>query len=545
MTTKRVQFTGMLLGLLIACITLFAHLIGLDSNPVWGIKRYIAFLAGVFVFTASLPYKGISLIKTAVQTSKGRFYSAVTAVNIAIILIYAWFASTGSWTSWFNETYYYDLLATAFRHGQIALEVQPDPALLVLEEPYEPENRQGIPVLWDATFYNGNYYLYWGPAPALLLAFVKFIYSPGIGDKTLTFIFLTGTLVSLTLLILELWREHFSRIPNWMVLLAIAFSGLINPMPYVLVEGRIYEAAIVAGQFFLICGLYWLACAVNRPSVLRFTLAGMFLALSACSRTTLVPAVAFIALIVLLRAIKSWQKREIVHVIAFGLPLAMSFAGYAWYNFARFGSITEFGLRHQFTSYNLYEKLDETFSPAYIPPNLYKTLLNPLERRTAFPYIFPTRWAGPERLGENLPRFYLLLAEGITGILIGSPFILFAGLAGIGLKKEFRLMFSALAGSTFLSFLTLQMFFFTAMRYLLDFIPTLALLAVIGFWQGSILLAHRPLAWKLYGLFGGVLFAVTVVLSFVLSVSGNLESFKILNPELLKNLTWMANSLLK
>jgi hypothetical protein len=544
MTIKRVQIAGVLLGLIITFITLFADHIGLDNNPIWGIKRYLILLAGIFMVTAFLPYRGGSLIDLAVRTSKGRFYSVVVVLNVTIVLIYAWFASTGYWTNWFNETYYYDLLATSFRHGQIALEVQPDPALLALEEPYEPENREGIPVLWDATFYNGKYYLYWGPAPALLLAFLKFFYSPGIGDKTLTFLFLSGTLIFLTLLILELWREHFSEIPKWMVLLTIAFAGLVNPMPYILVEGRIYEAAIIAGQFFFLGGLYSLVCAFNRPSALRFVLAGLFLALSVGSRTTLAPAVTFIALIVFVRAVKSRQKSDVSLLLAFAAPLALGFIGYAWYNVARFGSITEFGLRHQLTSYNLYKQLDETFSPKYIPPNLYKTFFNPLERRQAFPYIFPTRWSGPAWLGENLPQFYLLLAESVTGILIGSPFVLFAILAGFGIKKQFQWTLAVIAGSAFLSFLTLQMFFFTAMRYMLDFIPALSILAAIGFWQGSMLLTRRPLARKLYGIFAGALFVFSITMSLLLSVSGNLESFKVLNPDLLKNWTWLANSLM-
>ena len=70
----------------------------------------------------------------------------------------------GLWTTWLNRTSYYDLLATAFSHGQTALEVQPDPALLKLENLYELNSREGIPFLWDASLYKGKYYLYFQEA---------------------------------------------------------------------------------------------------------------------------------------------------------------------------------------------------------------------------------------------------------------------------------------------------------------------------------------------------------------------------------------------
>jgi hypothetical protein len=228
-------------------------------------------------------------------------------------------------------------------------------------------------------------------------------------------------------------------------------------------------------------------------------------------------------------------------LIAFALPLAIAAVMYASYNYVRFGSLTEFGFRYQLTSYNLYKDLDQTLSIAYAPPNLYKTLLNPLERREAFPYIFPTRWAGPEWLTNYKPGFYLTFSESITGILVSSPFFLLALLSVFKKRQDLRWVLIALALGTLGFFIILQTYFFIAMRYLLDMIPTLTLLTIIGFWHGFGLFKNK----NAYIFISILLLTYTLTLSLLISFSGNLELFKIHNPELVQQWTWTFNGFFK
>src|SRR5271170_3296922 len=64
----------------------------------------------------------------------------------------------------------YARLADGFLHGQLSLPARPDPRLLVLTNPYDPKANAGLR-LDDAVLFNGKYYIYWGPVPALLTAF--------------------------------------------------------------------------------------------------------------------------------------------------------------------------------------------------------------------------------------------------------------------------------------------------------------------------------------------------------------------------------------
>ena len=537
------RIAGGLLGAAAIFLMVFANQLGLESFPTWGVRRSAILIVGILLLAISIFYQKDNFIGKIIHSADGRFYIALLALNVSIFLIYVWFGSDGLWKSMHNETNYYDLQANAFAKGQLELDVEPDPALLAFtdESLYEPENRTGIPVLWDATFYNGKYYLYWGPAPALVLTPLKFFYKEDLGDKLLSLLFLTGTLFFLNLIILDLWRKYFRHIPHWAVLAAVAFAGLVNPMPYVMVEGRIYEAAIIAAQFFLVGGFYFLLAAFHRPSILQLALSSLFFALAIGSRTPLAPGIGLISIVVLIWAIRTQCPRMVSLLAAFALPLAIAALMYASYNYARFGSPTEFGFRYQLTSYNLYNDLDQTLSIAYAPPNLYKTLLNPLERREAFPYIFPTRWSGPEWLTNYHPGFYLTFSESITGILVSTPFFLFALLSLFKKRQDLHWALLALALGTLGFFIILQTYFFIAMRYLLDMTPTLTLLTIIGFWHGFDLFKNK----KIYTFIAILFLSYTLALSLLISYSGNLELFKIHNPELVQQLTWTFNGFIK
>ena len=543
MRTHWLRITGGLLGIAVIFLMAFANQLGLESFPSWGIRRITILLAGILLLVVSLYYRENNFIGKTFNSADGRFYIALLGLNAGIILIYVWFATTGLIKYLPNETNYFDLQANAFAKGQLELEIQPDPALLAFKDEslYEPGNRTGIPVLWDATLYNGKYYLYWGPAPALVLALVKPFYTPDVGDKLLVLLFLIGTLFFFNLIILDLWKKYFRDVPHWAVFVAVAFAGLVNPMPYVLVEGRIYEAAIVAAQFFLVGGFYFLLPAFDRPSYPRLVLAGAFFVFSIGSRTTILPAIGLLSILILIWAFQTQRQHMIPILLAFALPIAIGGAAYAAYNYARFGSVTEFGYRYQLTSYNLYQKMDETFAIEYIPPNLYKTLLNPLERRDAFPYIFPTRWAGPDWLTNYKPKMYLTFTENITGLFIGSPFVLLALLAFVKPRRDLRWIVASITFVFLAIFVTLQAFFFVAMRYMLDAVPTLTLLIIIGFWHGFDLFKNN----KIFITVSTFLLIYTLSLSLLISLSGNLETFRIQNPDLIQRMTWTFKDFFK
>ncbi len=236
-------------------------------------------------------------------------YLALLLCGIFVIAAYVWFTSTGLWSTLPATSNYYDQLAQSFQEGHLYLNVQPDPALLQLSDPYDPDIRQKVASLttdnlkpiWDMALYNGRIYLYWGPAPALFLLASKIFYGGEIGDQALILIFISGLFIFQSLILLRVWRRFFQDLPFPLVLSGILLIAFINPIPWILSIPRIYEAAIVADQFFFVGGLYFVFTALDRPaySVWRLALAGIFWVFAVGSRATMAIPITFLGLMVL------------------------------------------------------------------------------------------------------------------------------------------------------------------------------------------------------------------------------------------------------
>src|SRR3954470_24473301 len=64
-----------------------------------------------------------------------------------------------------EPTGFYGWLTEAFSLGQTHLTIEPDPRLRSLQNPWAAY--QGVPRLHDATYFEGHYYLYFGPTAAI------------------------------------------------------------------------------------------------------------------------------------------------------------------------------------------------------------------------------------------------------------------------------------------------------------------------------------------------------------------------------------------
>jgi hypothetical protein len=490
-----------------------------------------------------------------------------------VILTYIWFISTGLWIKWPATTNYYDRLAKSFTEGHLYLDAQPDPALLQLPDPYDPDARktiQGLGIedpntIWDMSLYGGKIYLYWGPVPALILASIKLFYKKEIGDQQLTFIFISGLFFFQALILLKVWRRFLPGLPAGAVLSAILLVGFINPTLWILNIPRIYEAAIASDQFFFIGGLYFVFTGLDRLtySTWRLALAGSFWLFAIGSRATMVIPISFLVLMVILKLIKRGKNNNSTALLrdqlaGFCIPLLGGSALLGWYNQARFGSIFEFGFRYVITMLNQNKFQGILFLPIYIIPNLYLYLFNPPVINSVFPFVRPV-WNGDFITNFNNHFFTIYNAERIAGLIYVFPFSIFAlitviniirhflkqrGRGQAGQEKDlggnnndlFRWMLIGLTGSLFLEFMTILILFYGTMRYFMDVTPTLALLSILGFWQGYSTIIKTPVWSKVYPVIGTSLIYFSIILSILLSFSSDINRIRTNNPTLLAHL---------
>lgn len=466
-----------------------------------------------------------------------------------VILFYVWLISIGLWTRWPATTNYYDQLASAFQHGQLYLEQQPDPRLLQLSNPYDPETRSGISTPLDVSLYNGKFYLYWGPVPGLILSIFKPVFPNDVGDQYLVFAILSSIFILEILVILKLRELFFPDIPTWVILLSILVAGLALPYAWMFNNPRVYDVAIGSGQFFFLAGFYLsikMFGSTTRP-VYKLILIGSLWALTIGSRLTQVLLIGFMSLMIFMQITKPcFQRKAIKDAIPFALALAMPIAtGIAllgWYNWARFGSVLETGFNYALAGPYLQSFAKQLFLPIYIPQNLYNYLFNSINIRDTYPFL-------KSALGQTAPifPFYILpktyTSDEITGWVYSAPFTFFALFPIANLifnarkpKDDSRHFLNWIIVSLFGSFVfaltPLLMFFWLCTRYIMDFFPELILLSIIGFWQGYQLLRHRPVPRIIYSLIGIALALITIIVSNALGLSSHTARIRAYNPEL-------------
>ena len=299
---------------------------------------------------------------------------------------YAFVTSAGTFESLTWHTDYYDLLAQGLREGHVHLPIKPSARLLAKADPYDFKHWRHW--LWDASLYNGRYYLYWGPVPGVCLLVFKTLtrWRDSIYDQWLVLAFMLGRLYAGAALIVSYARTQGVKIPSWAQQLAVLVFGLSMPSPYFMARPLVYEASIAAGQFFLLCGLYaaYRGVLQRRLRLRRFVLAGVCFALAFGSRGSLLVVAPLLVLGIALVAERQsgYRLRGIVtSLFALGTPVALGILSYAIYNKLRFDSFTEFGLKYQLTSRPF------GTDTRFFLPNLISYFTSEVEWSCQFPYL--------------------------------------------------------------------------------------------------------------------------------------------------------------
>jgi len=494
--------------------------------------------------------------KTLIFEPKSRqvFFFASLCI-LFILLIDVWLISFGSWTHWPTLTSSYDQLASSFDHGRLSLDLKPDPALLALANPYDPAARRDLNALNDASLYQGKYYLYFGPVPALFLAIVKPFGFSEIGDQYLVFAFVSGILILQTLLIIKIWRRFFPDIPVWVTTTCIFLSGLVTPFASMLTKARIYEASIASGQFFFLTGLYFTITALDQDhaSEKHLLMGGISLALAIGSRVTQLLPIGFITFMVAFWIFRKYfhgepLSRIIYPLISLVSPLILGLAILGWYNWARFNSFFETGIFYQLAWTDPQKNFHEFFSPLYFFQNLYNYLLvSPKFRYNIFPFMFAVH-GKIHSIISSLPLPKIYNSEIITGLLYSAPFVVYALRPVIGLlyrpkqqpkgsfgqsdQQLFNWLIATLLGCFIIGFLSFLAFFWAALRYFEDFLPSLIILSIIGFWQGCRYYSTRPGHRTLYLVVGIGLIAISIIASTLIGLSFGSPRFEEFNSHL-------------
>lgn len=582
-------------------LALTAGLIGLDADSKWGPFRQGLLLLGLLSLLLRAVLKGVAKLDQAIMSrewqiedglegaKRSRLGSAILKRLVdrpdppleirlpprwlgilllgLVMILYVGLISVWRWNDWPQSSRYYTALAQAFLRGETALPVEPAPELAELDNPYSPDERAGIGVLGDFSYYRGKYYMYWGPAPAGLLAVWLLIGGFPIGEEVIIFLAITTIFLFSALILLQLRKRHFRSLPTWLLGAGMLTIATAHPLLWVLNSPRIYEASIASGQAFLIAGLFFSLPILDgaRVTTWRGALIGALWALAIGARLTLVGA---IAVLVLGLAVVSFrqnnrrlERRWLAPLSALGIFVLLGLAGFGFYNQIRFGSVWETGIGYQMTAVDVRAQIarGHLFNLLYLPPNLLYYLFTPIRIIQGFPFVRP-QWEPYPPFSQFLARLKVPEAwglESMAGLVFSLPMLLFAATLAAKLLCFGQTQLKGVTRSQSSNSPTAQnwrrtsgiiliagcaagipVIFYTyvSTRFLLDAIPLLALCSVIGAWH--IYLSNRlwPIRRRLTNSIILLAVGISTIVSLLLAMSGALSRFDDVNPELYNSL---------
>ncbi len=488
---------------------------------------------------------------------------------VVIEAVYVFFVSAGRFTHWPTYLTFLDDQADGFRAGHLHLAIEPPAALLAKPNPFDPTWK---PLwYWDASLYNGHYYLYWGPVPALLLAAWKTLFRvhARIGDQDVVFALASLQALVGMLLIDRVARRLFPALPGLFVALAVAVFAFANPTLYNLSRAGVYEAAIVGGHAFLTAGLLFAFHALTTVGPWQTTtpaaaaarhrmylaLAGVCWALALGCRVSIAPGVALLVAatcwLTAPRGLQRWRRRA--RALAWlGTPLALGVALLLTHNKLRFDAWFDFG-RHYQLSWIAFGS-----SPSYLAVNAWSYALRPFALGCRFPYLASVADMGARAFPGwlHVPGGYIVY-EPVVGCLLALPWAWLApvtamaavrrawavarGRSGAGADADapavalawLAVATTVAAAGAFIVPLTL---FWATMRFLGDAAPALTLAGTLGWWLCHARFREHPSLRRFVTVAALVLALATVGAGAALGFEGQYKHFRQHNPALLDRL---------
>lgn len=463
-------------------------------------------------------------------TPPALFGSRFEAVGVAVLMgVAAWFffwtATTAGSPLTFERPAYdlYNRLADGFLAGQTSFPEEAPPELGRLENPYDPAQNAPYKRYHDVTYFKGRYFLYFGPTPALvLLAPWKLLTGSSLPQNLAVVVFAWGAAALSVLLLLSIRRRFFPAVPAWQVLamtLALLFGSL---SPMLLRRPLYYELAVSSAVFFGLAAVLMLFKALTGSGRRWLALAGagMCLGLAVGAR----PNYLFGSVAVLSVCLLTWWRGEAPAgrderlralarpAAALLLPFAACIFALLLYNYARFENFLEFGTGYMLAGSN--QTGMEQTSLRYVPINLYYYLLAAPQFSVYFPFVqvihFPP-FAPPTGYSGQ---------ENTYGIAVALPVLWALGFVWAALRRgapaqPWHLWARVTVGFAAGNAAFLLMLMGAANRYMIDFVPLLMVLAMLGVMLGEATLA----GWRRWLLRAGWLAALAVTLVFNVFVS--------------------------
>lgn len=323
----------------------------------------------------------------------------------------------------------YAMLAESFANGDLYLsETVPD-WLVEMDNPYDTGARNTLAeatgvddptnaYFWDAAYYQGHYYVYFGVLPVLIF-YLPFYLLTGAALPTavVAFICLELLIAGLMALLYRIARLWFPKASVGVYLLLCAGIYISSGSMYVQWYASMYTVPNTMALALTIWGLYfWLTGLNSKRQTTCFAVGSTCMALVLATRPQFLLYSLFglpLFWAVFIKGRPRFTRISARNLIVLLAPYLVVACGVGWYNYARFGSVTNFGSTYNLTTNDL---TNRGFYLARIPLGIFSYLLQPWRVTSVFPFVVPA-----DITNTYLGQTYSEHTYG--GIIACAPFI--------------------------------------------------------------------------------------------------------------------------
>lgn len=358
--------------------------IGIARNPRRSKAGIIAAVAVEIVLITTFLFYGSNLVGVATSSYNFGSWDGKSIVNTYEV---------GG-----DNAQQYAELARAMTKGQLYLEEEPPQWLKDMEDPYdkgardEAQKETGEAYLFDVAYYEGHYYVYFGVVPVMIF-YLPFLLLTGADFPTAIGVLIAALafVLGVSALLDRFARYHFKRVSLGLYLLLQVPLVFCCGIMYLVKFPTFYSLPIMCGLAFSVWGLYcWMRGRAGKHACAWFFAGSLCMALVAGCRPQLL-ALSLLAFPLFWRSYITKRRlftahgaREFACLVA---PYALVAAGIMGYNYARFGSFTDFGANYNLTVNDMTKR---GMNVGRLAPAFFTYFLQPPNVTGVFPFIQPT-----------------------------------------------------------------------------------------------------------------------------------------------------------
>jgi hypothetical protein len=289
-------------------------------------------------------------------------------------------------------------------------------------------------------------------------------------------LFLSAGIFLLSLLIVKMILNEINvKIAPFTSILFVFLIGFSNGIFFLLIRPSAYETSIACAAFMFLIAVFLFAkyLFTSKRFFILLIFTGFALALSVGSRPFYILTIPlFFAVFIYDGSVKNIDRKEMIkRALFFFVPCALYGTVLATYNYLRFDSIFEFGMKYQLNEFNLNEW---SFSIKDLIIGLKHYLFNLPLSTESFPFI-SLNYSFYHRLSKVLSMGIIFLFPMILFFVLLPKFI-----KDIGIKKEVGVLLCLLSLVFVMNLIVLSIFGMTH-RYIFEIMYILAIICNVLF----------------------------------------------------------------